>query len=299
MDGIEMSLDEIIKLQRTQKTNAASKKTRNSIGVDGTSINRGEQKNTKGQRSRTQNGGGKIRHKTIRNRVSKSSDERSYIVRGPPGRGAAQKNERPLRDTNHVQNAAKRKRIQPSKKPQVNLSASPKPELFTAGYQEGSTKLMVSNLDQGVSDSDMNELFSECGPLKYVTVHYNRNGTSLGVADVVFEHRFDAIKAREQYNGIRLDGRPMNIEFVSMRNEEVGEPSQRPQQNQLNRRRSDSSMRNVPTNIYPSWVERAREQERLQDNLGTTVNQMDHSENRGPRRSKQNRRDRNDSRRSK
>uniref|UniRef100_A0A3Q7IR51 RRM domain-containing protein n=1 Tax=Solanum lycopersicum TaxID=4081 RepID=A0A3Q7IR51_SOLLC len=112
---------------------------------------------------------------------------------------------------------------------------------------ESGTKLYVSNLDVGVTNEDIRELFSEMGELVRFAIHYDKNGRpsvsiakafklimdiiasgfskvgplkmaykslSLGAAEVVFARRSDAFQALKRYNNVQLDGKPMKIEIV-------------------------------------------------------------------------------------
>ncbi|KAE9594406.1 hypothetical protein Lal_00001295 [Lupinus albus] len=79
---------------------------------------------------------------------------------------------------------------------------------------EVGTKLYVSNLDNGVTNEDIRELFSELGDLKRYAVHYDKNGRPSGSAEVVYTRRSDAFAALKRYNNVLLDGKPMKIEIV-------------------------------------------------------------------------------------
>ncbi|XP_037945521.1 THO complex subunit 4 [Teleopsis dalmanni] len=173
VDKIEMSLDEIIKANRTNKT------TR-SRGAGGARRGFGNRTNATGNR--------------------KTAVKKSGVVLKGRGRGGG---------------------IQKSKFARGDVNSAWKHDMFDGPKRGGalrgsdSSKLLVSNLDFGVSDTDIHELFAEFGPLKKAAVHYDRSGRSLGTADVIFERLSDAYKAIKQYNGVPLDGRPMNIQLAT------------------------------------------------------------------------------------
>ncbi|GBE88707.1 mRNA export protein [Sparassis crispa] len=82
--------------------------------------------------------------------------------------------------------------------------------------QQPADKIIVSNLPPDVNEAQVKELFhTMIGPLREVTLHYDAQGRSKGVAAVQFQRRGDGTKAYNQYNNRLIDGkRPMKIEIV-------------------------------------------------------------------------------------
>ncbi|XP_050076274.1 THO complex subunit 4 [Anopheles maculipalpis] len=195
VDKIEMSLDEIIKSQKSSRprggggrAGGAGRLNRRSGGSGGASARNGSFR--AGQRNGGASGGG--------GGVLKGRN-RGGISRARNGRG-------------DVNSAWKHDMYEGPRKNRLLATAGLS---GLGGGPGGAAKLLVSNLDFGVSDTDINELFAEFGPLRSASVHYDRSGRSLGTADVVFERRSDAIKAMKQYNGVPLDGRPMSIQMAT------------------------------------------------------------------------------------
>ncbi|KAI7905833.1 uncharacterized protein BX663DRAFT_497791 [Cokeromyces recurvatus] len=79
-----------------------------------------------------------------------------------------------------------------------------------------SNSLVVANLHFNVTEKDLYDLFGQIGPVKRAFLHIGPNGKSAGIADVVFQSSQDAERAKNTYNNVELDGRPMRISNASL-----------------------------------------------------------------------------------
>ncbi|KAK3678113.1 RNA-binding RNA annealing protein [Recurvomyces mirabilis] len=79
----------------------------------------------------------------------------------------------------------------------------------------GDGKVMVSNLPQDITETQLKDFFGKAiGGVRKVLLAYGPNGRSRGDATVIFTTYNRAAEAVKAYNGIKVDNRPMRIELV-------------------------------------------------------------------------------------
>jgi len=108
--------------------------------------------------------------------------------------------------------------------PTPDAGTSWKHDMYTQQVQGGDAKtnrlefgssILVSNLDTEVSADDVKTIFGALGEVVKAVVNYDKEGNSLGTAEVTFAKSDDAQKAVEEYDGAEVDGRAMYIKVIS------------------------------------------------------------------------------------
>ncbi|KAG7585980.1 RNA recognition motif domain [Arabidopsis thaliana x Arabidopsis arenosa] len=130
---------------------------------------------------------------------------------GPVRRGPLAVNARPSSSFS-INKLARRKRSLPWQNQNDLLEESLR-AVGVSGVEVGTT-VYITNLDQGVTNEDIRELYAEIGELKRYAIHYDKNGRPSGSAEVVYMRKSDALQAMRKYNNVLLDGRPMRLEIL-------------------------------------------------------------------------------------
>src|SRR5436305_9305829 len=74
------------------------------------------------------------------------------------------------------------------------------------------TKLYVGNLSFNTTETDLQDLFAQAGPVQEVTLMQDKfTGKSRGFAFVTMTSEADAQKAITEFNGKTVEGRPLTV----------------------------------------------------------------------------------------
>ncbi|KAJ2802805.1 hypothetical protein H4R20_003138 [Coemansia guatemalensis] len=106
-------------------------------------------------------------------------------------------------------------------------------QFASAQQQQGRSgnKILIGNLDYGVTEADLRALFGQIGQVTRATLNYDRNGRSKGTGEVVFRSSSHAKMAVDKYHNVELDNRKMKIEvaYNPMPNMPMAMPAMLPQ----------------------------------------------------------------------
>jgi len=90
-----------------------------------------------------------------------------------------------------------------------------RPPVNSGGGLQAGSRIMLTNLDPQLTEEDCHEIFQNVGPVTKTVIHYNRDGSSLGTAEVHFVNKNDAMRAVDEYDAAQIDGRPMYVKVIA------------------------------------------------------------------------------------
>ncbi|KAJ5397675.1 Nucleotide-binding alpha-beta plait [Penicillium cosmopolitanum] len=84
------------------------------------------------------------------------------------------------------------------------------------------TKVRVENLHYDITESDLEDLFGQIGPVSTLTLAYDRAGRSEGVAYVTYTHLKDAHTSIQEFDGANAKGQPIRLSLIPGRRGDRG-----------------------------------------------------------------------------
>lgn len=97
----------------------------------------------------------------------------------------------------------------------LHQTAAEAKQTITHGQKlQTSCTILVANLDPSLRETDL-EFFKESGSIKDVHIFYDKNGRSLGQAEVVFEQAHAAEKAAVEFDQAEINGRPISVKAIT------------------------------------------------------------------------------------
>lgn len=213
MSNYDKPLDQVVKDQRKAKTQAKTKKA--SAALKKAKIGKGGKKPvSKNQVSKNKNFGNKGEKKFVTKKPAGKPGNNNRNSNNKVARNSAPMKKQMVRK---AQGSNARGLVRKPQGAQRSGLRSASAMAKTGGINTG-LKVHVDNLDFGVTEKDMRELFGEFGGLKNVQMHFDSKGKSQGVCDIHFKTKSDGLRAVKKYNNVPLDGRRMKIDVVGQVN---------------------------------------------------------------------------------
>ncbi|KAJ5319147.1 Nucleotide-binding alpha-beta plait [Penicillium brevicompactum] len=86
-------------------------------------------------------------------------------------------------------------------------------------YERSLTKVRVENLHYDITEGELDDLFSQIGPVSDLTMSYDRSGRSEGVAYITYARLKDAHTSIQEYDGANAKGQPIRLSLIPGRRE--------------------------------------------------------------------------------
>ncbi|KAI8320676.1 RNA-binding domain-containing protein [Martensiomyces pterosporus] len=213
---LDQSLDEIIKENRKQKSQAKGKKrvaAKKATAVAAKASPSGAAKTTRRKKNASNGAAAGNVNAGIAARLGTASSPAKAIGKSASGRVGKAKKATKAESGGRLAGIAERKKVLELKKRAGALKAA-RPNLnISIKGEAGPATIFITNLDTEASAEDVKTCFKQFGTVKSCTLLYDRNGKASGHAEVVYASKVSALDAVAKLNNALADGRRLSVQM--------------------------------------------------------------------------------------